>query len=136
MEANELRIGNLVTVNNRAWENIKGKPLKVVGITSTNGITNKSTFSISLEHLTKNFQSYSQFIEFIEPIRISEKWFENLGFEEGSVGYYYKDDFIVTVEGQVYFGETEIWIAETHFIHQLQNLFFDLKKEELKEVQE
>lgn len=114
MEANELRIGNYIS-DVHASEN---------GHWQVTQLRDKLCFYDGL------FSSY----ENLKPIRLTEKWFKWLDFEEGIVGYYYKDDVIVTVEGQVYFGETETWIAEIHFVHQLQNLFFSLKKEELKKV--
>jgi len=115
MEENELRIGNFIS-DVHASEN---------GHWQVTQLREKLCFYGGL------FSSYDN----LKPIPITERWLKWLGFEEGSVGYYYKDEVIVTVEGQVYFGETETWITETHFVHQLQNLFFALTKEELNKVQ-
>jgi hypothetical protein len=66
-----------------------------------------------------------------QPIKLNEEWFLRLGLEEGNKGYYAKDDVVISVEGEVYFGETETWIATIYYVHSLQNLIFALKGEEL-----
>lgn len=71
------------------------------------------------------------FIDELNPIRLSESIYEKFGFQEGRTGYYYKDNVLVTVEGQVYFGETETWMAEIAFAHQLQNTYYVLNLEAL-----
>lgn len=67
-----------------------------------------------------------------EPIPLTEEILLRCGFEEGQTGYYFKDDIIISVEGQVYFGENEVHIAEIYHLHQLQNLVYALTGEELE----
>lgn len=66
----------------------------------------------------------------LRPIRLNETWLTKLGFQEGQIGYYYNGDITVSVEGQVYFGETETWIAEISYVHQLQNITHALTGQE------
>lgn len=64
-------------------------------------------------------------------IELTEEILLKCGFEESQRGYYTIDDFVISVEGQVYFGDYETWIAEIHHLHQLQNLYFALTGQEL-----
>jgi hypothetical protein len=110
MKANELRIGNVFI------EKYSNKVIKVLELLRSGNIV------FDFECLT-TWQAV--------PIKLNEGWLIKFGLEEGTVGYYHIGEFIISVEGQVYFGETETWIAEIHFAHQLQNLYYALTGEEL-----
>lgn len=64
-------------------------------------------------------------------LRLTEGWMKRLGLKGGHRGYYYIDDIVISAEGQVYFGEDEVWLCECHFVHEFQNLFKSIKKKEL-----
>jgi hypothetical protein len=70
-------------------------------------------------------------LEACQPIKVTEKKLVMLGLEEGHIGYYHKNGVIVSCENHVYYGDEEVLVAETNFIHQLQNLFYSLTNDEL-----
>jgi len=122
MKKSELKIGNYLSYK---WDPIVGKPalLTVVEI--------KYDFArveyLFEDKLKTDLISFSE----LEGKTISEYWLMKLGFEIGHPGYYNKGELVITVEGQVYFGESEVWIAEINFVHQLQNLWYALTGEDL-----
>lgn len=84
MNAEELRIGNLVTIDNpKAWPLLKGVILIVTGVDNKTDIHfPNSTGSVSLYGKDKFFSNtYSQFDEFIKPIPLTEEWLLKAGFE-------------------------------------------------------
>lgn len=103
LKANELRIGNLVNTK--------------YGIKVVTDI---------------NVNQYCFFLEdHVTPIKLSEKWMLELGFEDGEEGHYYINKFIINIYGEVYWGDSEEWLGELQYVHQLQNLYFALTGEEL-----
>ena len=120
MEANELRIGNLVMYDNRIF------PI----------------YSISKEcpHLD-TIEFGAGLIEFsdIKPIPLTEDWLLKFGFEKlnRDVTGYEKDNLIVewlfeSWTGRLYYDcDTSIRIIVIEYIHQLQNLYFTLTGDEL-----
>jgi hypothetical protein len=115
MQANELRIGNLIY-----------KRLK-----SGNGRT--ITGEVGCQDIVRIFEGIGSFI--YEPILLTENWLEKLGFVKIAGNYEinngttnlvcHKNEINEVVEGQ--------WKTYSHikFIHQLQNLWFCLTGEEL-----
>ena len=82
MKKNELRIGNLVTVNNLEYHpKLKGVILRVTSIS-----LNSDDYSVGLEYINQKpntyYEEYSQFVRFIEPIQLTEEWLINFGFEK------------------------------------------------------
>ena len=134
LKPSEIRIGNLVTVNSpEYWPQLKGIVLEVIGINQCKpleGVEN-TDYAVQLIDRKNYKQTYSQFICFIEPIKSNEKLFTSLGLQEGELGYYYKKSVMISVDNHIYIGETETWIAEKNYIHELQNLYFDIEDEEL-----
>jgi hypothetical protein len=116
MEARELRPLNLVQTN---YEGI----LEVINITSQNNF---------VECRKPQFMAIGRFnLNSVQPIPLTEEWLVKMGLHEGRLGYYFLGDFMINVDGHVYFGETETWIAEIYSVHQLQNLYYALTNEEL-----
>jgi hypothetical protein len=113
MKANELRIGNLIYKH------------KFEG-TFTHIVTSKD-----LEIIENSDPKSILYVKNYSPIRLTEEWLVRFGFEEGQTGYYSIGDIIVSIEGQVYFGSNEEWIAEVFFVHHLQNLIHSLTQTEL-----
>lgn len=98
VKANELRIGNLVTINNaESWPKLSGKKMIVVAINYNSDLKYypTSTHHISIfDDTTK--REYSQYIEFIEPIPLTEEWFDENGKkdEEGKFSYVPFNDYL------------------------------------------
>lgn len=67
----------------------------------------------------------------IHPLPLTEARLLKMGLEEGNRGYYLYGDITISVEGEVYFGDSDTWIASIYYVHQLQNLYFALEGEEL-----
>lgn len=84
MKATDLRIGNLVTVNNpEFWPQLKDVPLVVYSITPNRSIKNDEwSYSIGLISLNERdnitMPLYAQMIEYIEPIALSKEIFDHL----------------------------------------------------------
>ena len=142
MKIEDLRIGNLVSVNNKQFHpNLKGAILRVTGLheRSRNGVVEASV------NLECERETYSQFIEYIKPVVLTEQWLLDFGFEdEGG------DDYIVT-KGEytllltvekasirvflfhLYgtYNSKHTFLKDILYVHQLQNLYFALMQEEL-----
>lgn len=143
MKITELRIGNIVTVDNPKYHpQLKGVLLRVIGIRE-NVIADKIEHCLQLEHVAKKantyYQTYSQFTEYINPIPLTEQWLLDFGFEIEREHYdkgrlsilladnnndYYKN-------GRVFYKSWAIMEAQPKYVHQLQNLYFALTQEEL-----
>ena len=148
MEATELRIGNLVTIdNNENWEDLKHIPMAVVGLKQKED----NKYSINVEKAYEDdywCEGFSQYGRFIEPIPLTEEWLLQFGFEKdenkpfhfirleeynlqvmvnGFSGTLDKDPYwfcsIVGTNNQTTFNKM--------YVHQLQNLYFALTGEEL-----
>lgn len=167
MEAKELRIGNIVTINNpESWKDLKYIPMRVIGINQCLGINDMPTYCVSmmvLDNLKINkytFQIFSQFIEFIEPITLTEEiLLKCKGFYEEekkeskehsnyfSIGIYdykycfsyayFREDWSVYIEytdSPFECDDNKKYIITTgiKYVHQLQNLYYALTNEELE----
>ena len=143
MEATEIRIGNLVTVDNPKYHpKLKDVILQVTGINETLGFEKEWTYGVSLEHINQlkytYYESYSQFIKFIKPIPLSEeRLLEIFGLkredtEINDFTFPHCDYIIIHKQVDdlfaVYINGKTVLIK---YIHQLQNLYFDLIGEEL-----
>jgi hypothetical protein len=137
MEAKELRIGNFVTINNPNYHAvIKDVPMVIIGIVQRISSMIGSTYSINLEILDRElnmyYDSYSQYVEYIEPIPLTEEWLFKFGFKKWTdrkfVGRYTKN------RHSVWYGVTDYQIKHSRpfrYVHQLQNIYFALTGEEL-----
>lgn len=112
IEARELRIGNLVSVENNAY------------IITSGDIYNLDCY-------------YKNYIQFYHEIPITEEWLVRLGFETNKFSnsnpktYYNKKfDFGIDfyIDGTISLED----LAKIKYVHQLQNLYFALTGEELK----
>ena len=137
MNAKELRLGNLVTIDNpKHHSGLKGLFMKVTGIMEYN----PDDCSISVQPILNAEYSYSQLSKFIKPIQLNRGWLvDSFGFiddtitislglimladnrENGSFTCWYK-----------HFGEYNRIEIDVKYVHELQNLYFSLTKEELK----
>lgn len=117
MKASELRIGNYVYYNN---EN------KSIGIIST--LVNDLVPGLDYCQIDHVINKKHWCIN-LEPIPLTEEWLlkfgleikNNYAYDKASLGF-----FVIT------FGEKFYWKSfELKYVHQLQNLYFSLSREEL-----
>lgn len=127
IQAKELRIGNLVTIENKkSWPNLSGKPMKVIGIEERlDRRFPKSRHTVKLEE-------YSQFEEFISYIPLTPKILERIG--EVAVIATDDSDRYWKIGGLLY-SERELVMQKG--LHWLQNFHYFRTGEELeiKELQ-
>jgi len=142
----ELRIGNLVTINNyRAWPDLKDIPLTVIELSTEMDEYEKELFPKSKGTITLQGKSetYNQFSQFIEPIELNEDWLLKLGFDSNNVSYkidndrfifelYFYDAWNLNYVEKEKFGNGSVELSGYWKIHELQNLFFDFTGEELE----
>ena len=82
MNANELRLKNIVVVVNPKYRpNETGKLFSVVGIAEDN------------IRVSDGIDDFGQLPQFIVPVKLSEEWFKNFGFEKDIEDEYLKDCF-------------------------------------------
>jgi hypothetical protein len=111
IKANELRIGNLV------YDNLGGT-LKIKGISLESGLSH------------------------IKPIPLTEEWLLKFGFERQENNWKTMDLHFATISWErlagtaLSFEKESIYLPNIKHVHQLQNLYFALTREELtiKEV--
>lgn len=142
MKAADLRIGNLVTIDNpKAWPKLKGLPLPVCLVTGE--LDRDFPNSTGAVHLKGERETYSQFDEFIAPITLTEEWLTKFGFSILSEGYWHKNkimvgyttnDDVIQYEYLTGVGESQTEMLDLEFVHQLQNLFHSITGEELKQA--
>ena len=110
MKATDLRIGNLVLRKDLFDNKQKFKETIVCHNAITACYTNNDNF---------------------QPIPLTEEWLLKFGLKSELNGYYYIDDFVISLDGYVYFGIEEKYIRSIEFVHDLQNLYYAIKGEEL-----
>jgi hypothetical protein len=132
MKAEELRIGNLIMLENDLLPETKGEIYKVAGFQSRFDLSfPDSTGVIFLDHI-KSIRTYNQFDEFVIPIPLTEEWLLKLGFDPEEDGYVHPEEPLFIIDSDL----SHIWDAsytgaKIDNIHQLQNLFFALTGNEL-----
>lgn len=139
MNEKTLTIGSIVTINNPTyWPEMKGVPLRVTGINLTESIKRGEwTYSVQLEHLEQEpntyYATYSQFIEFVEPIELTNGWLDKFNFTykdiNGDSGFWRKLPFqILEGEDGYFYYDYSLLIK---YVHQLQFLYMALMQKEL-----
>lgn len=112
---NELRLGNYInSAHNGLAEVMAIIPCHKKSIYVSN--KNSSPFATSLS------------IDELNGIPLTEEWLLKLGFEKYKLGFR-NGNLWVTLTELAWFGNSEI--TEIKYVHQLQNLYFALTKEEL-----
>lgn len=137
MKAHELRIGNLVEINNPEYRsNDTGKIARVVQISELKG-------DVYLEIIDQYEGYFGQFLKYISPIPLSEQWLLRAGFpielEYECAAIEFKNGvYLVALKESQY---TEIKVEHQNipfnltivkYVHQLQNLYFALTGKELE----
>ena len=136
IDAKELRIGNLVRVNNPKYHpKLKGVILEVTSISETIDLDRKLTYSIGLKHINQKpntyYETYSQFIYFIEPIKLTTKMLvKNFGFKKRDCWFYVGElnelllrelDLVLCTDDMVISYKNYLHPILT--VHHLQNLY-------------
>jgi hypothetical protein len=141
IKINELRIGNLILINDYYDKSATGKIISITKIDSERFHNeNKGVISgYSIDDEYKDINGY--WLKNIEPIPLTEEWFEKLSEEEfefvgfgtriiyqsikyPAIKYEYSNDSVV-----LFFNDEMINIIE--YVHRWQNIHFALTKEEL-----
>jgi hypothetical protein len=126
MNAKELRVGNLVTIDK---PELKDMPLRVTGINQLERYDKVITYSVYLEH--------SQISDFIKPIHLTESILFKCGFENTEFGY---GDKYIDIECigrgnyklSIKCGDHVLGFGQPiNNLHKLQNIYFELTGEEL-----
>lgn len=135
MEAKELRFGNYVIGSKNAFSNIYKKEL----ICNIQRIDCDSDLGIKLYH-SENPIYILDSINNIKPIPLTEEWLIKFGLQHKSFSFdheclhkdinvgYNGDDFINNQMSFLY--KKKVWF-KIHYVHELQNLYFALTKQEL-----
>lgn len=135
IKANDLRIGNLVFIDNdgkHVHQRIEG----IVLATKESQIDQYSSPFIIYENGSSVLQVDEDTDEYdiVKPIPLTQKILEKCGFETGTDGYYwqYKKAMILVERGEVfYLADCDIDFA-LNYLHDLQNIFYLAYKEELE----
>ena len=145
MKAQDLRIGNLVTIDNEEFHpTMKDIPLQVTQILERESLERGIwTHAVSLEYPNKlknvYYQNFGQYLEFIKPIPLTEEWLIKFGFEpelknkdsiNGEFIVYWKYPFVFNTNHGWWLYSKQLKI-QPEYVHQLQNLYFALTGEEL-----
>jgi hypothetical protein len=158
IQLSELKMGNLVTVNNpNSWPELKDIPMRVIGVAEKlDEFFPESKGDVSV--VDPEGEVYHQFNQFILPIHLSEEWLIKLGAE--TVGEFkIFESFLIELGRNrrlsisVQPGNQYIWIQEytkedrttvndlvclfngdydgTLYVHTLQNIFHAIRGTEL-----
>jgi hypothetical protein len=126
MKASELRIGNLVYYGRHIV------PIKSIHIESVF----KDSVNVYIE-INENLQNYIVDIDEIKPIPLTEEWLLKFGFKKDLGNDLYLDStstsFFIWENNRVELldNKNNICISHCDYVHQLQNLYFALTREEL-----
>ncbi len=143
MNANELRIGNLVKIHNDLLPETNREIYSVYGINERyDKEFPESKNVVSLRHKSRNarfIRTYSQFDEFIEPIPLTDEWLVKFGLDQGGYDFYFwtkeTPTGLFSINGDPESGYGVRYNNEIEppleYVHQLQNLYFALTGEEL-----
>jgi hypothetical protein len=137
MEVKELRIGNIVSINNeKYWPEMKGKALVVNQIAEKIDFNKNWTHAISLDYINKDKYCYAgalgAWIRDVEPIKMNNYWKCRFGLREPIGVHNNKFSGLIHVEkGNYVKGIWEFHIGDIlvmcfYYVHELQNLYFSL----------
>lgn len=130
MKATELRIGNLLSVENKGGGQSPATVLELRATTAQMGSAIPEDDRIPEDDFEIDYE-YSE----LNPIPLTEEWLTKFGFKIDSDGDYSLGDVCLTRNSD---GELKLYMAMGHiapplkFVHQLQNLFFALTGKELE----
>lgn len=143
MNAKELRIGNLIKIENELyWPTLKDIPLMVNSISAISNVDIENKFSIGCEHINKitnaYYQNYHQFAEYIQPIPLTEEWLLKLNVDIEKVNNYifiidrFRLSWNKTYKFWYVMDKTSLcYITKVEYIHEWQNTYYVLNGTEL-----
>lgn len=119
MKANELRIGNLVITNDGLNEPMEGTVFNIL----------RSYCRIAVDNELEDIQVR---YEDLEGIPLTEEWLLKFGFVADKMDgkEFYRGDFKIQLP--VYFWWKDSSLKKIKHVHQLQNLYYALTREELE----
>ena len=115
MTANELRIGNLFKTD------------EIVFVYSIEFNDKKREYRVYVDNLNRNYKD-ALFLDEINAIPITEEWLGKFGFENKTKNFVL-NNISIKQQTKGYFFYLSMMIQ---YVHQLQNLYFALTGEELK----
>ena len=138
INAKDLRVDvSIVTVDNPQFHpKLKDVPLLVTGISKTRDCEGNMTFGINLEHINQQpntyYESYSQFIKYLKPIPLTNEMLEKCGFIFKLKYCIWRNEKLEIVQWEypIYKLSDELEV-KLEYLHQLQNLYLDLIREDL-----
>jgi hypothetical protein len=115
ISANELRIGNIVSHH--------GFIRKIEAIHPKNKLTDK--------HRRIEFENgVNDFLMNLISVELTEEWLINFGFKNNKLGFFKVKKIVDDIGYHIYF--IRRYLKEVQYVHELQNLYFELIREELK----
>lgn len=137
IEANDLRVGNLVRSNNPLHRpNELGKTLHILEI------KDEMIVGVAVEDMPCAF-TFGQFLKYIDPIPLTEEWLDRMGFKKervsgiggqdqwaGMGAYSYEGEWLFRNHGNLLF-LVGYFNAQFQFVHEVQNIFHSLYHKEL-----
>lgn len=126
INANELRIGNYVMLNNP-----QHRPRETGKVHVIDNINKEDASVFELYELPYS-PIYGQFLKYLDGIPLTEEWLFKFGFEKEKVHGKTKcykinnlsidlHDFSVNLDPNIY---NSVYLCETEYVHQLQNAYF------------
>jgi hypothetical protein len=141
MKASELRIGNLIKgVYYKHDDEDEETELETICKVVTLDVSGIGDYPIYV-YSDEDIEHFSDF----EPIPLTEEWLLKFGFEVsgGEISYnknklsiYYGDTILSGKNGRTYWNSWTILEESPKYVHQLQNLYFALTGEELKQQEQ
>ena len=137
IDIRELRVGNIVNIDNNLLPETIGKRYTITAIDGNriNTLFPNSTGVVSLKH-TDSLRTYNQFNEFISPIVLTSEILDKYGFElyksdnpDQSDWCWVKRDISFVIWNKSFI--LQKLNIEIKSLHQLQNLYFDFTGKEL-----
>lgn len=122
MKATELRIGNLIEINER-----------VEPVVSIDNYCINYTVNRVGSHAIKQFHQ----IDRVKPILITKEWLFKFGFVQQywnffPMTYYRKGNILYSLsDGNIELHKPNTYLTQLKYVHELQNIFFALTGEEL-----
>lgn len=139
IDPKSLRIGNTVTIENPdAWPELKGVPMSVIGVKLSEHDEDFPESTAHIDLADSDRQEYCQYSQFISGIPLSEQELIRLGFkidhECNEYSYYDGCEINLRKQHDNFYSVMEIKMDGfklLEFVHDLQNLKYDLTGTEL-----
>jgi hypothetical protein len=132
MKASELRIGNLIKgVYYKHDDEDEETELETICKVVTLDVSGSGDYPIYV-YSDEDIEHFSDF----EPIPLTEEWLVKFGFDITSLHYFKKNGIIIQSEDDYFECLLGIVVVKLKYVHKLQNLYFALTGEELKQQEQ